>query len=110
MKIVFAQHDGCATEFCWEVPESIEYDICKGDVLLVETYQGTTIATATTGVISGNGVEDVAMKAGAYYPLKRVISYADKNMRQYITNKFANEIIESIKKQQNSTVMLKLSC
>lgn len=106
MKIIFGKHDGCSTDFCWIVPENAEYDISKGDILLVQTQRGLDIATATTDVISGDGVLAVAIKAGAYLPLKKVVTYADSKMQQYIENRFGNEIINEIRARQTDTIEL----
>lgn len=96
MNIVFAKHDNCDKEFCFEVPDGMA--ISKGDILLVDTMHGKTLATATTGVISGEGAGDVALKAGAYFPLKKVLSSMGAQLRIYIEEKVKEEIIEGIRR------------
>ena len=97
MNIIYAKHDGCDKEFCWQVPDSMVQYIRKGDVLLVETYRGVDVAIATTGVISGDGTKDIAEKAGAYFPLRFVISFVDSHLKSYLTNMVRNDLISVIK-------------
>lgn len=96
MNIIFVKHDCCEKEFCFEVPENMAKEISKGDILLVNTMKGVDIATAITGVVSGDGVLDVATNKGAYLPLKSVISFANIQMINYISRKNSREIIERI--------------
>lgn len=93
MNIIFGRHEGCNKDFCWEVPNSMKNYISKGDILLVETRNGLDIAVAITGIINGDGVKDIAENKGAYFPLKSVVSFANKPMKQYIYNWYKNMII-----------------
>jgi hypothetical protein len=68
--------------------------IKNGDLLLVETSQGVTIATATTGILSGDGIQEFAQRNGAYMPLKNVISFANQEVIQYIENRIKNKIFK----------------
>ena len=45
--------------------------------VLVETKRGVTTGITTTDIISGDGARDIAVKAGAYFPLAKVISFLD---------------------------------
>ena len=75
MNIIFARHDDDARQFAFEVSRDQVPYIKKGDILLVDTMLGQTKATATTGVISGEGAVDISLKNGAYLPLKKVITF-----------------------------------
>lgn len=101
MNIVFAKHDNCDKEFCFEAPEGMTVN--KGDILLVDTMHGNTVATATTGIISGEGAKDIALKAGAYFPLKKVLSCTGMQVRRYIEEKVREEIIENIRRSLNNS-------
>lgn len=97
MNIVFAKHDCCDKEFCWQVPDSMAQYIHKGDILLVDTYRGLDIAIAITGAVSGDGTKDIAEKAGAYFPLRSVVSFVDSRLKNYLTNMVRNDLISVIK-------------
>lgn len=97
MNIIFAKHDCCEKDFCFEVPSEMVKYISKGDILFVDTVRGHDIATAVSGVISGDGAIDIALKSGAYEPIKKVISFVNKQMGQYIANRTSNQIIEIIR-------------
>jgi hypothetical protein len=97
MNIIFGRHDGCTTDFCWEVPDYFKDKIHKGDILLVDTIRGEDVATAVSDIISGEGAQFVADKNGAYFPLKKVLSYANQRLIIYLDNKIKNDIIANIK-------------
>lgn len=105
MNIIYAKHDGCDKEFCWQVPDSMVQYIHKGDILLVDTYRGLDIATAITGVVSGDGTKDIAEKSGAYFPLRSVISFVDSRLKSYVTNLVSHDMIK-ILKEYNSDIVL----
>lgn len=96
MNVIFAKHDCCEKEYCWEVPDEFKDYIVKGDFLLVNTIKGIDIATASTGIITGNGAIDVAEKSGAYFPLRKVISFVGAPMKNYICNKVRTAIAKDI--------------
>jgi hypothetical protein len=96
MNIIFGKHDNCPKEFCWEVPEHFKNEIHKGDLLLVNTFQGLDIAIAVSDVICGDGANYIAEKAGAYFPLKGIVSFANNMMVSYIDNKVKKDIISNI--------------
>lgn len=93
MNIIFAKHSG-SKEYVFSVPDNMAHRIKKGDILLVDTMRGDSIAIATTGVISGAGAIDIAKRSGAYQPLKRVITYANEAMQNWIVqnNDLNNEL------------------
>ena len=94
MKIIYAKHEGQDKEYCFEVPEIM--DIQKGDILLVDTMRCTGIAIATSDIITGENIEQFATRCGAYLPLKKVITYANKDLQEYIHKKAVSEIIKTI--------------
>lgn len=97
-RIVYAKHDCSEKKYIFEVPKNIE--IKAGDILLVNTIQGVTIATAMTGVIAvdGENVNELLIECGAYLPLKKVNQVAGQMLQTYISRKTRNEIIDLIKK------------
>jgi len=94
MRIIFARHDGDVREYVFEIGK--DQDISKGDLLLVDTKYGRKIAIATTGVIEGSGAKEVAMKQGAYFPLRKVITYANWEMVHNIREAARTELISKI--------------
>lgn len=96
MNIIFARHDGCQKDFCWQVPDNLKDYISKGDILLVNTMRGLDIATATTGVVSGDGAMDIASSSGAYFPLKSVVSFVNKDLKRYIANQIKMKVAQSV--------------
>ena len=99
--LVFAKHDGCSKEFLFAVPYYLE--VRKGDILLVNTKQGLTVATATTEMFEGRNIDEVAQRFGAYLPLKEVKQVCGQALQTYIENKVRNEIVKSIQ-DKNTTV------
>jgi hypothetical protein len=97
MDIIFGKHDGCDKEFVWEVSYNLADYIHKDDVLLVETTRGLAIATATTDVVSGDGAKDIAERNKAYLPLKKVITFANSKLRDYISKQACDRVIKAIK-------------
>ena len=92
---VFAKHDGCNKEFVFAVPPWMS--VHKGDVLLVETKDGRAIATATSNIIEGEDVEQVALRFGAYLPLKKVLQVCGPELQKYIRIKTIGEICDAIR-------------
>ena len=90
MNIIFAKHDGCNKEFIFEVPNGMNPK--KNDILWVDTIRGETVAVATSDVISGCQMEQLVEKLGAYLPLKRVRTYANKELQIYIENRAYTEV------------------
>lgn len=100
MNIIFAKHDGCDKEYIFEVPEGMHP--VKGDMLWVNTSKGETVANATSDMISGHGVEQIADKFGAYFPLKKVLAYANRGIETYIKNIAYEKIVRYCCDQQGN--------
>lgn len=83
MKVVFAKHPCCDKEFLFMVPEGMS-NPAKGDVMLVKTIEGDTVATASSDVIEAANAEEIAAHVGAYLPLKPVLEVCGPVLRQYI--------------------------
>ena len=94
--VVFAKHDNCSKEFLFAVPWYLE--VRKGDVLLVETIHGNSIATATSEMFEGRDIDEVAKRYGAYLPLKRVKAVAGKEIKEYLKLQLYNEMREKVGK------------
>ena len=74
MNIVFVKHkDDQNRQFCFAVSERLAPFVHKGVELLCNTRYGAQAAVAQTGVISGEGAEDLAKQNGATFPLRDVI-------------------------------------
>lgn len=104
--LVFAKHDGCNKEYLFAVPWYLE--VRKGDILLVSTSKGLTIATATSEMFEGQNIDEIAVRFGAYLPLKEVKQVAGKMLQAYISRKERNEIIKTIQNQDNGIVCFDL--
>lgn len=89
--LVFAKHDNCDKEFIFAVP--CNFEIHKGDILLVNTMYGEDIAKATSEIIEGQDLDEVAMRFGAYLPLKEVKQVVGKRLQDYIAGKEKINII-----------------
>lgn len=92
--LVFAKHDCCNKEFLFAVPFDME--VRKGDVLLVETMHGLTVATATSEMFEGRNIDEVALKFGAYLPLKEVKQVAGRQIQEYLRRKTIGNICNVI--------------
>ena len=79
MRVVFVKHLGDNTnkEYLFAVPDYI-YGISMGEFLIVHTCRGVETVTATSCV--ENISERVAVKFGAYLPLKNVILKIDTSL------------------------------
>lgn len=102
MNIIFAKHDN-EKECCFEVMKQHIRYIRKGDFLLVEINGNTEVVKATTNVISGLGAKDIAEKSGAYFPLRRVISFVDDNIKKYMCDTMKKLIINTLDSNSNIT-------
>lgn len=98
MTIIFAKHDGCDKEFIFEVPSGMYPEI--NDVLWVDTARGETVAVATSDTIFLNNANQVIERLGAYLPLKKVKTYANKGIQTYVENHTYNEIREFCRDRQ----------
>lgn len=91
MDIVFVKH-GTSKEYCFYVPKELVTYVKKGIPVLVETKGGLDMGETTTDVVSGDGAVDIAMRNGAYFPLKPIISVVNDNVKEYIENRYLNYI------------------
>lgn len=98
--LVFAKHDWCDKEYLFAVPYYLE--VRKGDILLVDTVRGLTIATATSEMFEGQNIDEIAVRFGAYLPLKEVKQVAGQMLQTYIAKKERNEIMRKIQNQDNN--------
>lgn len=99
MDMVFAKHTrNSLKEYCFEVPVEVKKQLKKDMMIFVETKFGKEIAYTTTRVISGSGAIDVALKNGATYPLKRVISFVPVECNQKLFDIFKEEVVQKIYK------------
>lgn len=90
MRIIFAKHNDSPKEYIFEVPENLQPE--KGDVLYVRTVRGNTVAEATSNTIHLQDYEEVVEKFGAYLPLQKVRTYANREMIAYIESEFIERI------------------
>lgn len=104
--LVFAKHDCCEKEYLFAVPYYLE--VRKGDILLVNTSKGVTVATATSEMFEGQNIDEIAVRFGAYLPLKEVKQVAGKMLQTYIARKERNEIITKIQNQDNGVICFDL--
>lgn len=95
---VFAKHDGSDKEYIFAVPEHLQHQmIRKGDILLVDTKRGLQVATATSDFFESSDAENIAVKFGAYLPLKEVRQVCGKEIQEYLEKKLMEEVQSSIK-------------
>lgn len=107
MNIIFAKHDtATATEYAFLVPDGMAKHIKQGDILWVDTMYGERVAVATTGVLSGDGARDIALRHGAYEPMKSVISYANAEMRKWIVRNATSAIAKAVKGMADTVTAL----
>ncbi len=104
--LVFAKHDCCDKEYLFAVPYYLE--VRKGDILLVNTSKGLTVATATSEMFEGQNIDEIAVRFGAYLPLKEVKQVAGNMLQTYIARKERNEIINRIQNQNNGVICFEL--
>jgi len=97
MKVVFAKHPTCTTEFLFMVPDGMRGP-AKGDAMLVNTMYGDTVAIASSDVIEATNAEEIAARVGAYLPLKPVLEVCGPVLRQYIENVTRYADMEAIHK------------
>lgn len=93
---VFAKHDGSTKEYLFAVPKDL-YTIRKGDILLVDTSKGETVAIATSEIIEGENLDEMALKFGEYLPLKKVKAVVNYRLKEYVEHQERNRILSKIK-------------
>ncbi len=92
IKVVMAVHPNSSRKFTFEVPDGME--VHKGNILLVETMKGKSIAICSSEEICID-VNDVE-KLGAYLPLKKVIQCAGEQIQDYINSRCKYKIKSDI--------------
>ena len=60
-------------EYCFEVPEQFKDLIKEGVRVLCDTARGRLTGVVTIPTMSGPGAEEMARRAGAYFPLKQIV-------------------------------------
>ena len=83
---VFAKHENSTKEYLFAVPNDL-YNITKGEILLVDTIKGEKIAIATSTIIEGENLDEIALKFGAYLPLKKVKAVLNQRIKEYVERK-----------------------
>lgn len=95
-QMVFAKHDGCEKEYLFAVPHWLS--VKEGDILLVNTRRGESVATATSDMFTVSKANEVAVRFGAHIPLKEVKQVVGKTLQTYIIQKERQEIIDYFKR------------
>lgn len=93
---VFAKHENSSKEYLFAVPIDL-YNINKGDILLVDTKKGEEIAIATSTIIEGENLDEIALKFGAYLPLKKVKAVLNQRLKEYVERNERERILLQIK-------------
>lgn len=101
MNIIFVKH-GTSREFAFRVPNELAPYIKKGQGVLCNTMRGLDYGTTTTGVISGDGALDIALKNGAYLPLKPIVGFEHDILRNAVINECIAKLSEKFGQPQNS--------
>ncbi len=77
MNIVSVKHpNGGQKEYWFEVPKEIASQVKKGRRVVCDTIRGRNVAVVTSDVISGENVEQMAVRLGAHLPLKKIMRVA----------------------------------
>lgn len=98
---VFAKHPDSTKEYIFAVPTEL-YNIKKGDLLLVDTIKGKQVAIATSTIIEGENLDEVALRFGAYLPLKKVLAVQNETLKYFLEQKIKKELIEKIEETFNT--------
>ena len=94
--VVFAKHEKSTKEYLFAVPNDL-YNIKKGDILLVDTIKGEEIAIATSTINEGENLDEIALKFGAYLPLKKVKAVLNQRLKEYVERNERKKILLQIK-------------
>ncbi len=95
-QIILGIHDGCNKVFCWYISEHQAKHVKAGDWLFVENRNDYAVVKAISDPICGEEAKTLAMHCGARFPLKRVISFANRVMKQEIVKSFKESVKEEI--------------
>lgn len=93
---VFVKHENSTKEYLFAVPDDL-YNIKKGDILLVDTIKGEEIAIATSTIIEGENLDEIALKFGAYLPLKKVKAVLNQRLKEYVERNERKRMLLQIK-------------
>lgn len=96
MNIIFARYDSNAQRYCFYVPESVTKKIEEGDILKVQTRYGNKFAIAITGIISGEGTDEVARMNGASFPLEPVLLHIPKDAHDFIIQQYLKGLLGGV--------------
>ena len=96
IQVVCARHLKSDNAFYFSVTEEQAQRIEAGDVLLVSTIRGEQIAVASQSpfTLEGDSAISLLMRAGAYLPLKPVITYCSGKMRSYIIQNYLQNALQ----------------
>ena len=83
MNMIFAKHDARDKEFIFSVPAGAV--VKKGDMLWVNTMYGKSIAIASSDMFFGD--EEIAVRYGAYLPVKEVAGIISKELYSAIVKR-----------------------
>ncbi|MFA5706605.1 MAG: hypothetical protein WDA41_09645 [Candidatus Neomarinimicrobiota bacterium] len=100
MNIVFVKHEGCCNDFVFRVPDELVPHIDKNQTVLVNTMHGLALGITQTNVICGPGVQDIAIKTGAYLPLKSVVGFDCLVLKLKHLNQIRN-VFDSVMEDSN---------
>jgi len=93
---VFVKHDGCNKEFLFSVDPFMR--VRKGDIVLVDTMQGPQVGTVTSDIFESPNLDEIAVRFGAYLPLKKVLQVCGPELQQYMINKTVKAINDELQR------------
>lgn len=74
MNIILVKHPDSAKLYCFSVPDHLATSVRRGSKVICNTARGMKVGIAMTGVITGDGAEDVAKLHCAHFPLAEIDS------------------------------------
>lgn len=95
-QIILGIHDGCNKVFCWYISEHQAKHVKAGDWLFVENRNDYAVVKAISDPICGEEAKTLAMHCGARFPLKRVISFANQDMKDKIVQSFREDVLSEM--------------
>jgi hypothetical protein len=98
LHVILGKHDGCDKVYCWYISERKAAHVRRGDLLYVETSKGDAVVTAVTDPLTGDRAIEALSNCGARFPLKRVISFANRVMQETIVQRFREDVQTEIYK------------
>lgn len=94
MNIILVKHPDSAKLYCFSVPDHLATSVRRGSKVICNTARGMKVGIAMTGVITGDGAEDVAKLHCAHFPLAEIdsvlvsIPMDEIEIPDYIANKY----------------------